>query len=676
MLTVLPIGLFIIASEFDDLIRENYDQDIRLKHTLELIEARETVEGLVIENFLMLGRLAAFMEANPELNQSQFERIVISVGNENDLVINYAAAPDLIVKFVHPLETNRSAIGLDYSLNDAQHAGVVSALKNQAATIVGPVDLVQGGRGLIIRQPVFEGLSGSDETRELWGVVSVVLDYDRFWAASGVMDLAASYDLFVTSDFDGDSLQEVVFGDPAVSENRPIELEFDFPTGSWKLLAVPVSGWPTHSPNAVRIRFVMALISAILIFAVLTIGSLALSHQTARRRLSAAVDAMDDGFAMFDRESRLVASNKRYAEIYDSAADRIKPGVYFEDILRLAAENGMHASALGRETDWVQERMACFEGPDITFEQSLCDGRYLLAADRNLADGGKVSLRTDITQLKRAQEKAEAASKAKSEFISTLSHELRTPLTVILGVTGLLKESDSLEPVRRLTDELQRSPIRGAEVINAVEALLALYRSLIEKQERSAKQMLALVNDVLDMAKVESGSLDVNFQRYETAEILNNVQEQLAQRAHEKGLDLEIEKTTGYVYCDRLRTIQILLNLTGNAIKFTESGKVSVSVTHSEQSVTFEVSDTGHGISATDQENIFVAFKQLDSSDTRAHGGVGLGLAISRRLAELQGAHLEVFSEIGVGSRFVLRFPARREAEVARDKTGVLKNEW
>ncbi|PVA08267.1 hypothetical protein DC363_01900 [Thalassorhabdomicrobium marinisediminis] len=667
---VLPIALFAIAYKVDDLIRENYDQDLRLSHTFELVEARAEVEKTMVDHFLSLGRLAALVEANPQLDQSQFEELARAVARPEDLVINYAAAPDLVVEFVHPLDRNQAAIGLDYAANDQQRDGVTSALDNRAAVVVGPIDLVQGGRGLILRQPVFAGAGGSGGSRRLWGVVSLVLDYDAFWDASGVMELAADYQLFVTSDFNGDGVDEAVFGDPQVAGANPIELAFQFPTGSWTLMAVPRPGWPAGPPDATRNRLVMALISAILIASVLTIGALALLHLTSRKRLSAAVEAMNDGFAMFDSERRLIAYNKRYAEIYDNAAEKIRQGTTFDEIITLAAEHGMHVAALGREDEWVQERIASFDGPDTTFEQELCSGRHLLASDRSLEDGGKVCLRTDITELKHAQEKAEAASKAKSEFINTLSHELRTPLTVILGVSGLLKQADRLGPVRALMAELERDPVDAAATRAATEAVFAQFRDMLDKQERSARQMLDLVNDVLDMAKVESGSYDFNLARHSTQDIIDHVHEQMIQRAHAKGLELIMPPASGHVYCDKLRTTQILLNLVGNAIKFTEAGRVTLSVQQTDSVVSFEVSDTGQGISAGDQQHIFEAFKQLDSSDIRAHGGVGLGLAISRQLAQLQNGTLEVSSELGAGSSFVLRLPERApEADgLAADK--------
>lgn len=669
LLVAFALSLYLAASRFEALLLENHEKELRIQNTIHLIEAGETVEAKVFDHFLLLGRLAAFVEANPSFDQAQYSAFIESLDYGGASIVNYAAAPDLVVRYVYPLEPNRDAIGLDYSASAEQLPEVIAAIENNAATVVGPVDLVQGGRALIIRQPVYTSRNALTAQRELWGIVSIVLDYDNFWASTGMTDLSDEYRLFVTSDLDDDGVERPIFGQPEVRYERPVELTFDFPSGQWKILAVPATGWPTHPPQVARSRLIMGAIALLILAAAATISFLAISHQQARRRLTAAVDAMNDGFAMFDRDGNLVAFNRRYAQIYSAAADEIRQGSSFEDIIRLGAKHGLQMDSVGREEEWVQERVASFRGPDVEFEQELCGGRYYLASDRKLEDGGKVCVRTDVTSLKRAQAKAEAASNAKSRFINALSHELRTPLTVILGTAGLLKHVDRLEPARRLQHEIEQSRIDQEGVIQALADLQEQLAATMERQEKSGRQMLALVEDMLDIAKVESGTYHMSPDTHDTHEILRYVQDQMKQLADEKNLRFVVEAEEGEVFCDRLRTTQILLNLVGNAVKFTPAGDVRIACRHLGSEVAFEVSDTGPGIALDAQARIFDAFEQVDSSDSRTFGGVGLGLAISRGLAVAQGGSIELTSGPGLGSTFTLRLPKHR-AGPRRSDTG------
>ncbi|HEU4751656.1 MAG TPA: response regulator, partial [Armatimonadota bacterium] len=257
---------------------------------------------------------------------------------------------------------------------------------------------------------------------------------------------------------------------------------------------------------------------------------------------------------------------------------------------------------------------------------------------------GFLFIGSDVTERRRAAEAlaeardaALAASRAKSDFLATMSHEIRTPLNAIVGTGDLLWSSP-------LTEE-QREYCRIFR--NASEALLNL------------------IDGVLDLAKVESGSLELDLRSFSLRELAETVVETLALRAHEKGLEITClvdPAVAGRFRGDPDRLRQILYNLLGNAIKFTEAGEVVLRIEpDSAGLVRFTVTDTGIGIPPDKQEMIFHSFTQADTSTTRRYGGTGLGLAISRRLVELMGGRIGVESEPGQGSRF--HFTARLEPE-------------
>ena len=236
----------------------------------------------------------------------------------------------------------------------------------------------------------------------------------------------------------------------------------------------------------------------------------------------------------------------------------------------------------------------------------------------------------------------EMASRHKSQFLANMSHELRTPLNAILGYTELILDG-----------------IYG-EVPGKV-------REVMERLEMSGKHLLGLINDVLDLSKIEAGQLMLSLAEYSMKEVVHTVVTTVESLAAEKRLALKVAMAQDLPRGrgDERRLTQVLLNLVGNALKFTEEGEVRIEAGLTDGAFVVAVCDTGPGISEADQRKIFEEFQQVDSSSTRKKGGAGLGLAIARRIVELHGGRLWVVSSPGQGSTFTFRLPARVEHQAA-----------
>ncbi|MEE8553163.1 MAG: ATP-binding protein [Desulfobacterales bacterium] len=234
----------------------------------------------------------------------------------------------------------------------------------------------------------------------------------------------------------------------------------------------------------------------------------------------------------------------------------------------------------------------------------------------------------------------EIANKHKTEFLANMSHELRTPLNAILGYTELILDN-----------------IYG-DVPEKIQEVL-------ERLEKNGRHLLSLINDVLDLSKIEAGQLTLSLNDYSMGEVLQTVSTSLEALAAEKSLDLKImvpeDLTTGKG--DEQRIAQVLLNLLGNAIKFAEEGEVRVEVAVSNETFFVSVSDAGLGLSQSDQKKIFKEFHQADSSSTREKGGTGLGLSIAKRIVEMHGGRIWVESSLGKGSTFWFALPVRVERQ-------------
>lgn len=370
----------------------------------------------------------------------------------------------------------------------------------------------------------------------------------------------------------------------------------------------------------------------------------------AEARLGAVLETIPEGVVLLDAEGRYVLWNQAYADIYHRSADLFAPGRRLVEVLRVGVERGDYPDAVGREAAWLAERERQLLESGARHEQHLADGRWLLIEDRRTADGGLLGLRVDITDMKeqtlalaRAVEAAEAANRAKSEFLANVSHEIRTPLHGILGMSQVLARDEQLT-----ADQSAR---------------VGLIR-------QSGQQLLELLNDLLDLAKIEAGKLTLQTVDFCPAAIAEAACAPFESLAADKGLAFELllAGLDGAMWTgDPLRLQQVLGNLVSNAVKFTAHGRVSVraELLAGGAAVEFRVSDTGIGIPQARMAEVFEKFAQLESAKDRRFGGTGLGLAVSRQLAELMGGTLEAESAPGVGSIFRLRLPVTRAAAAA-----------
>lgn len=372
---------------------------------------------------------------------------------------------------------------------------------------------------------------------------------------------------------------------------------------------------------------------------------------TEQMRIWAAIEAIPDGFVLFDREERLLTCNQRYRDVYPETAAAMVPGAKFEDILRYGLARGQHIDAVGREEEWLADRLQQHRHPGNPVDQQLADGRWIRAQDHATPDGGRVGLRMDITHLKEQQAAleaarlaAEAANRAKSAFLANMSHEIRTPMNGVVGMAELLCDT-SLSEEQRLFAETIRS---------------------------SGEALLVIINDILDYSKIEAERLTLHPEPFDLERTIHEITMLLQPRAREKGLDLMIDfdifLPTRYIG-DPGRLRQVLTNLIGNAVKFTDTGHVLVRVVGLEnapgsQQLHVTVEDTGIGIAPENLDHIFGEFNQVEDQSNRKFEGTGLGLAITRRLIERMEGAVWVESEMGKGSCFGFRLtlPVAEEA--------------
>ena len=384
--------------------------------------------------------------------------------------------------------------------------------------------------------------------------------------------------------------------------------------------------------------------------------------QHAKGLLHEAIGAMAQGLVIRDRE-KILHANARVAELLDIPAEYFEVGRPWVDYIHFAANRGDYGEEVDPDTA-VKNILSKMEGGNAYSNDRLTSsGKYIRADVQPRENGGGVITYTDVTdnqmhqlELEEARRSAQSADRAKSEFLANMSHEIRTPMNGVMGMAELLAKT-----------ELDQKQKTFADII-----------------VKSGGSLLTIINDILDFSKIDAGQMELDPAPFNLAEAIEDVASLVAAKVAEKDLEFVVRvapNLPGMFVGDVGRIRQVITNLIGNAVKFTEHGHVLVDIfgevsESGEASLSFCVEDTGIGIPAEQCESIFEKFSQADGSATRTHEGTGLGLTISASLIELMGGEIGVESELGKGStfRFDIKLPVHAGAptrkQIPVDATG------
>jgi PAS domain S-box-containing protein len=351
-------------------------------------------------------------------------------------------------------------------------------------------------------------------------------------------------------------------------------------------------------------------------------------------------DNMPGAMSYWDADLVCRFANKAYAQTFGSTPDRLVGTAIQNTAVHasyLMAYHHAQAALQGQTCEFELEARSgqaerifwCSYQPDI--QDGEVRGVFVGFHDITARKQAEVALQRLNLQLMQARDHAEAASRAKSAFLANMSHEIRTPMNAIIGLTHLLQR----------------------------EVSIPAQRERLAKVEDAAQHLLGVISDILDLSKIEAGKMTLDITDFALDALLSRITALVADKVRAKGIELVIDTDhmPARLRGDATRLSQALLNLLNNAAKFTERGVITLRCTLQQESggwlqVLFEVQDTGPGIAAEQQGQLFQAFEQVDNSHTRRHGGTGLGLAITKRLAELMGGVVGVDSHPGQGSRF------------------------
>jgi signal transduction histidine kinase/CheY-like chemotaxis protein/HPt (histidine-containing phosphotransfer) domain-containing protein len=374
--------------------------------------------------------------------------------------------------------------------------------------------------------------------------------------------------------------------------------------------------------------------------------------------LSEAFDTFSDMVILYDRHETVVFTNNRYHEIYpNSPAKRDIIGCTMEKLLRRSLDAGQITAPLAHSDPekWLVEALASRrDNAQGTGETKHASGRTFLFQSRKTAEGGMMLVQSDITERKHAEaemasalDTAEVATRAKDAFLATMSHEIRTPMNGVIGMIDLLGQTTLNVDQRRMATTIRES----------------------------AFALLTIINDILDFSKIEAGKLDLENLPISIGNVVDSVAETMAPNAEKKGVTLTVFAQPNIplnLRGDQVRIRQVLFNLLGNAIKFTEEGSVTLHAWPESSptpagcvAIHYLIKDDGIGMTPEQMGDLFTPFAQAEASTTRRYGGTGLGLTIVARLVALMGGTIDVRSDFGKGSEFEVTIPHTLDSQRA-----------
>lgn len=645
LVAIATVFLLFQSVHFD---REIATKEKRLQVTGQINQLRAALEGNVYNSANLVQGLAAVIATEPDMDQERFASLARQLFKGRHQLRNIGAAPDLVISLMYPLKGNEGALGLDFRKNEAQRRAAMFAVEKRSIIMAGPLTLVQGGEAFIARLPVFID-DGSARTGEAWGLISTVIDIEKFYADSGLFAASKALDVAIQGKDGRGADGDFFYGDAAIAERDPVVTTVSLPYGEWLLYAMPKEGWPMKGELETVLIAEILIGGAVIVLSLVFCGWLLADRQGMTAELDNQKLAMDahaivstadvDGTITYVNEKFCNVSGYSREELLGSNHRIVKSGAhpdsFFRDMWRtIAGGQVWHGEIKNKAKDgshyWVASTIVPFLKPDGRPYQYIAV-RTDITADKENQDA-----------LRRAIAETEAANNIKSEFLASMSHEIRTPMTGILGLSDMLLD-DHLSP-------------------ESVEK--------VDKIKESTTALLSIINDILDISKIEAGKFEIEKIDFSPSKIAHDVIHLFNQsnaEAKRDRLKIAVDVADDFpeaVRADPTRLRQVLINLVGNAVKFTDRGSVTLRCRcdAQESRLIFDVADTGIGIEETAQQKLFEDFVQADASVSRQYQGTGLGLAICKRLVELMGGEISLDSTPGEGSTFSFYLPYEEPA--------------
>lgn len=556
---------------------------------------------------------------NRNIQEKEISDILEVLHKSSRHIKNFGVAVGYRLTYVYPLKGNEKAVGLYYPDQPVQWPAIQKIVKSGTPSLIGPVNLVQGGKGLIYRAPLF--ING-----EYWGLLSTVIDADSLLDAAFADATNQNLQFAVRNTASQNMQKDIILGNPDLFSNQEaVSQDINIPGGRWEIAVLAAA--PDYQRNLpVYVRMASFLLGIIIAWLAYYLAQSRRKFSQLANRLNGLFELSPLGIALTDMQGRYIEFNNAFEKICGYSKEELNKLGYWELTPR------EYETQEAKQLEALQS--TGFYGPYEKEYIRKDKSRIPLRLNGLMLHGidGKNyiwSIVEDISESKKIE-------KMKNEFVSTVSHELRTPLTSISGALGLVASG-------KLGD------------------LQPQIHSMIDVAYRNSLRLSHLINDLLDMEKLIAGKMSFDIKRHALLPMLHSSIESVSSYAKQYQVEFILSGCTNqdWVETDSNRLQQVISNLLSNAAKFSPPGEeVLISVTRRVNMLRVSVIDKGPGITSEFRSRIFQKFSQADSSDTRQKGGTGLGLAISKEIIEHMHGVIGFESEAGKGACFYFELPA------------------
>ena len=600
LLTLLLCTVF--ATETLVQNEHQYARSLQFRHEIASAgQLRALIESeLNIPLYLTLG-LTAHIQANKgKISEAEMQMLLPELAHQARHIRNIGVAPDNTLRYVYPLKGNEQAVGLYYPDLTEQWPEIAAIIAQREARLVGPIDLIQGGTAFIYRIPVYLGAD------DYWGIVSTVVDIGSVWKMLETQTAEQEVQVSIRNLSELGHGGTVFYGDRSLFYDDSLLLSISLRGALWQM-AVRSVAKPRDNSGEIRLA---AYSAALLLLTLLTwllisrqhLRNSVSAHQQSKLYLRNMMDNVTDAIITTTQDGIIEQVNLSCYPMFGYAANTLP---------------GMHWSELLAEPHRLDELYSATSSAKTEYEtqgRRRDDSLFPMAVNRS-----HIRLQQQTKQLLVLRDLSDRhqTEQLKQQFISTVSHELRTPLTSINGVLGLA-------------------------VSGALGELSGSQQRMLQLAQTNCQQLTALVNDLLNVERISSGTLAMQLRPVELQPLISHCLEQI--RLLHPGIKLQLncppELLTLVVNADAAHLQHVLQHLLGNAVKFSPAGGlVSVNISRHSAQVRIQIEDQGEGVAEHFVPHLFTRFSQADSSDTRTHSGTGLGLAISRSLvSQMQGS--------------------------------------
>lgn len=573
--------------------------------------------------YLNIGLNAYITARNGDVTKKEFDSLLPELVAQGRYIRNIGIAPGNTLSYIHPIEGNESAIGLYYPDIPEQWPAVKAIIENRQARLIGPLHLMQGGIGFIHRVPVFIH-------DDYWGIVSIVLDPSDLWQELQLIIERYGIDVALRTTLEDGQFSASFFGSTSLFYDNSMLLTLSIRGAEWQLAIRSTEPLRTR---AFEIRLLGYAVTVLLITLLgwLTFSRFQLQQSThqlqlQQQYLTKVMDNVADAIVTTDAMGRIEQINQAALTIFGLDMSQLQ-GVHWCSLLYDPTEQDALLSATSSAHKAV-----------VTQGRNRVDQAFPLSISRAVVDFNHLKKNVILLRDMTEQQKVD---RLKSEFVSTVSHELRTPLTSINGSIGLI-------------------------LGGVLGTITPQMKQLLQTAHDNCVSLTRLINDLLDIEKLQAGKFNFEFQRIQLDDVLQKTIAANQPFAQSAQVQLKLVQLADNVelYLDPARLQQILTNLLSNAIKFTpKHGVVELRLSRVHQQARVEIRDQGSGVPEDFQHQLFQKFAQADSSDRKQQQGTGLGLAISQALVEQMGGLIGYQKNLPVGSCFFITFPLRESLE-------------